>query len=241
MTAEFASTLPYILLASGAGILGGVISLIWSPNTKMRSAVQHFAAGAVLAAVASNVIPEVERMGTLPGIVGGFAAGVLVMIGLKWVVVRSEHQGTQTNPFPVGLAAAAAVDTFIDGILISAGFSVNAELGVLLAIALALELFFLTLSVGVELRESDFKSWQSLAVTGGIALLLLIGAFGAAFLLADASEASLAIVLSFGAAALIYLIAEELLVENIEAEQSMIPTLTLFSGFLALLILKLLE
>jgi len=40
---------------------------------------------------------------------------------------------------------------------------------------------------------------------------------------------------------LIYLIAEELLVENIEAEQSMIPTLTLFSGFLALLILKLLE
>lgn len=41
------------------------------------------------------------------------------------------------------------------------------------------------------------------AVTGGIALLLLIGAFGASFFLADASEATLAIVLSFGAAALI--------------------------------------
>lgn len=207
----------------------------------IRSAVQHFAAGAVLAAVAANVIPEVEQLGTLPGIMSGFIAGVLVMIALKWVVVRSEHKGKQRNRFPVGLAAAAAVDTLIDGMLISAGFSANAQLGFLLAIALALELLFLTLSVGVEMREGNFKWWQSMAVTGGIALLLLIGAFGAAFFLANVSKATLAIVLSFGAAALIYLIAEELLVENIEAEKSLFPTLTLFSGFLALLVLKLLE
>jgi ZIP family zinc transporter len=241
MPTEFSSSLPYILLAAGAGLLGGVISLFWDPQITIRSAVQHFAAGAVLAAVAANVIPEVEQLGTLPGIVGGFVAGVLVMIALKWVVVRSEHKGKQRNKFPVGLAAAAAVDTLIDGMLISAGFSANAQLGFLLAIALALELLFLTLSVGVEMREGNFKWWQSMAVTGGIALLLLIGAFGAAFFLADVSEATLAIVLSFGAAALIYLIAEELLVENIEAEKSLFPTLTLFSGFLALLVLKLLE
>jgi ZIP family zinc transporter len=95
--------------------------------------------------------------------------------------------------------------------------------------------------VGVEFREGNFQWWQSLAVTVGIALLLLIGAFGASFFLADASKGTLAVVLSFGAAALIYLIAEELLVENIEAEESIFSTVTLFSGFLALLILKLLE
>ena len=238
---QVSSSLPYILLATGAGILGSVIALSWNPNVRTRSAIQHFAAGAVLAAVAANVIPEVERLGTLPGIVGGFVAGVLLMIALKWVVVRSEHTGKEKNKFPVGLAIAAAVDTFIDGVLISASFSASAQLGSLLAIALALELLFLTLSVGVELREGNFKFWQSLTVTGGIALLLLVGAFTAGFLFADASEATLAIVLSFGAAALIYLIAEELLVENIEAEKSLFPTLTLFSGYLALLILKLLE
>ena len=140
-----------------------------------------------------------------------------------------------------GLAAAAAVDTLIDGMLISAGFSANDQLGSLLAIALSLELLFLTLSVGVEFREGKLKWWQSLAVTGGIALLLMVGAFSAGFLLADASEATLAVVLSFGAAALIYLIAEELLVENVQAEESLFSTATLFSGFLALLILKLLE
>jgi len=238
---QFSESLPYILLASGAGILGSVIALFWNPSVKIRSAIQHLAAGAVLAAVAANVIPEVERMGTLPGIVAGFVTGGMVMIGLKWLVVRFERQGGQNKKVPAGLAAAAAVDTLIDGALISAGFSANAQLGFLLAIALALELLFLTLSVGVEFREGKFKWWQSLGVTCGIALLLLVGAFTAGFFLADASEATLAMVLSFGAAALIYLIAEELLVENVQAEESLFSTVTLFSGFLALLILKVLE
>jgi zinc transporter, ZIP family len=241
MPDQFSTSLPYILLASGAGILGSVIALFWNPNVQIRSAIQHFAAGAVLAAVAASVIPEVEQIGTLSGVIAGFVAGGLLMIGLKWLVVRFEQQGKQKKQFPAGLAAAAAVDTLIDGVLISAGFSANDQLGALLAIALSLELLFLTLSVGVEFREGKFPWWQSLAVTGGIALLLLVGAFAAGFLLADVSEATLAVVLSLGAAALIYLIAEELLVENVQAEESLFSTVTLFSGFLALLILKLLE
>jgi zinc transporter, ZIP family len=241
LSEQFISSLPYILLATGAGLLGSVISLFWSPGTNIRSAVQHLAAGAVLAAVASNVIPEVTSTGTLPGITGGFVAGGLLMVALKWLVLRFENQGKQKNKLPAGLTAAAAVDTLIDGMLISAGFSANDQLGSLLAIALSLELLFLTLSVGVEFREGNFKWWQTLAATAGISLLLLVGAIGASFFLTDASEATLAIVLAFGAAALIYLIAEELLVENVEAEESIVSTVTLFGGFLALLVLKMLE
>jgi ZIP family zinc transporter len=241
MPDQFSSSLPYILIAAGAGVLGSVIALFWKPDVKIRSAIQHFAAGAVLAAVAASVIPEVEQIGTLPGVVAGFVAGGLLMIALKWLVLRFERDETKGNSLPVGLAAAAAVDTLIDGMLISAGFSASDQLGALLAIALSLELLFLTLSVGVEFREGNFAWWQTLAVTGGIALLLLVGAFAAGFLLADVPEATLAVVLSFGAAALIYLIAEELLVENVQAEESLFSTATLFSGFLVLLILKMLE
>jgi ZIP family zinc transporter len=241
MSNEIALMLPYILLATGAGLLGAVLALFWSPGGNIRGAVQHFAAGAVLAAVASNVIPEVERTGTFLGITGGFALGGLAMIGLKWAVLKFEQEEKKKGQFPVGLAAAAAVDTFLDGAIISIGFSSGEQLGVLLAIALALELLFLTLSVGVELRKGKFKPWQGLAVTVGIAVLLLVGAFGANLLFGDASEATLAIVLAFGAAALIYLIAEELLVENIQAEETIFSTVMLFSGFLVLLALKLLS
>lgn len=240
MPEQFFDALPYILVATGVGIIGGVIALFWNPSVHIRGAVQHFSAGAVLAAIAANVVPEVERMGTIAGILGGFIAGGLAMIGLKWVVVTFEHRRKSGGKFPLGLALAAAVDTLVDGAITSAGFSTSPELGTLLVIALALELLFLTLSVGIELRDAKFKTWQSLAVTGGIASLFLVGAFAAGFFLADASEATLAIVLSFGAATLIYLIAEELLVETIEAEKSLFPTVTLFAGFVTLLALKLL-
>ena len=239
MSNHLTSIFPYILLATGIGILGGVIALFWSPKAKVRSAIQHFAAGAVLAAVGSNVIPEVERIGTLTGIISGFAVGGLAMIGLKWLVVNFERGEKNKHKLPVGLAIAAAVDTFLDGVIISAGFSADEQLGTLLVIALALELFFLTLSVGAEFHKSTFKSWQALAVTGGIACLLMIGAVGASIFFEKASNAMLGIVLSFGAATLIYLIAEELLVETIQAEESVFSTMTLFSGFLVLLVLKL--
>jgi ZIP family zinc transporter len=241
MPDQFFDSLPYILAATSVGVLGGVIALFWSPGVYIRSAVQHFAAGAVLAAIAANVIPEVEKMGTFAGIIGGFIAGGMAMIGLKWFVVTFEHGRKSRNKLPLGLAAAAAVDTLIDGAITSAGFSTSPELGTLLVIALSLELIFLTLSVGIELRKSQLKPWQSLAITGGIASMFLVGAFGAGFFLLGASDATLAVVLSFGAAALIYLIAEELLVETIEAEKSLFPTATLFAGFAVLLSLKLLE
>jgi ZIP family zinc transporter len=238
---QFLTGFPYILAATGVGLLGGVIALFWEPGALIRSAIQHFAAGAVLAAIAANVIPEVERMGTFTGVLGGFIAGGLLMIAMKWVVVRFEHRQKRGNKLPIGLAAAAAVDTLIDGAISSAGFSADPQVGTLLVIALALELLFLTLSVGVEFRKTKIKPWQTFLITSGIALLFLVGALGASLFLAEASEGTLAIVLAFGAAALIYLIAEELLVETIEQEKSLFPTATLFTGFLVLLALKLLE
>ena len=151
------------------------------------------------------------------------------------------EKGKGKHKLPVGLTAAAAVDTLVDGGLISAGFSSGQQVGSLLAIALSVELFFLTLSVGSEFHKSKAKAWQGVAVTTGIALLLLVGAFVGHLLFRDISKPSLAIVLAFGAAALIYLIAEELLVEAIEAEESLFSTATLFAGFLVLLAIKLLS
>jgi zinc transporter, ZIP family len=234
--------LSYILIASAAGIAGGIVALFWAPGVRVRSAVQHFAAGLVIAAVASDLIPEVERIGTPAGILGGFAVGGLTMIGLKWLVVKFERFEKNLHKLPIGLTAAAALDTLIDGAIISAGFSTaQQQLGPLLTAALGMELFFLTLSVGSEFHKHKSKRWHGLGATVVISLLLLVGAVTSFFILRNASEATVAIFLAFGAAALIYLIAEELLVEAIEAEESLFSTAMLFAGFLAVLALKLLS
>lgn len=228
-------------MAVAAGVLGGLVAFVWAPGVRARSGIQHFAAGVVIAAVASELIPDVEKTGTPLGILGGFGVGGLAMIGLKWLVLKFERHEKARHQLPIGLAAAAAVDTLIDGAIISAGFLSAQRLGALLAVALAIELFFLTLSVGAEFHKTPSRRWQALAVTTGIALLLVIGAAGAFLALRGASEATVAVVLAFGAAALIYLIAEELLVESIEAEATLLVTAMLFAGFAALLALKLLS
>jgi zinc transporter, ZIP family len=233
--------LPYVLIAAGAGVLGGCLAFFWAPKLHARSALQHFAAGVVIAAVASEVIPEVERIGTTLGILGGFTAGGLVMIALKWLVLKFEKQQAARKQLPVGLAAVAALDTLIDGAIISAGFSTSERVGPLLALALAVELFFLTLSVGAEFHRRKSTRWLGLAVTLGISALLVVGAAGAFVFLRGAAPATVAAFLAFGAAALIYLIAEELLVESIQAEESLFSTAMLFAGFATLLALKLLN
>ena len=97
------------------------------------------------------------------------------------------------------------------------------------------------LSVGMELRTAGSTAWVGVGTTTGISLLLLVGAGTAAFMLRDAAESTLAIVLACGAAALLYLVAEELLVENPQAEESLFSTAMLFAGFATLLALELLS
>lgn len=242
MLAELLLILPYILIASGAGVAGGVLAFFWAPGVQARSALQHFAAGVVIAAVASDLIPEVEKIGTPAGILGGFAAGGVTMVGLKWLVLKFEKYEKKRHKLPVGLAAAAAMDTLIDGAIISAGFSAaQQQLGPLLAIALAVELFFLNLSVGSEFHKRKSLRWHGLGVTILISSLLIVGALVSFLILKDASQTTVAMFLAFGAAALIYLIAEELLVEAIEAEESLFSTTMLFAGFLVVLALTLLN
>ena len=234
MSEQLGQFLPYILIVAGVGISGGVLAAFWTPGVGARSAVQHFAAGAVIAAMASEIVPEVKRIGHPFGVICGFAAGGLAMIGLKWITLRFERRERSKGKAPVGLAAAAATDTAIDGAIISAGFSAGRRLGALLAVALAVELFFLTLSVGSEFQKGKPRRLAGVALTSGIAALLVLGFLAEQVLLKDASEAVVAVVLSFGAAALIYLIAEELLVESIQAEENLFSTATLFAGFLAI-------
>ena len=168
-------------------------------------------------------------------VLAGFALGGVFMIGVKWATMRIEEGQRRTRGKPWGLTVAAAVDTAIDGAIIGTGFALGEGSGAVLSMALGLELLFLTLSVGSSFRHERGSRWLTVAVTSGISLLLLVGALVGVLLLKGASINTLAAVLSFGAAALLYLVTEELLIETRLPEETLMSTAMFFLGFLAIL------
>lgn len=117
----------------------------------------------------------------------------------------------------------------MDGFIIGAGFAAGGETGPILAIGLSVELLFL----GLALTSETMKGWRIVAISGALGAVVLTSSLIGNFLLSGASHAVIGSTLAFSAAALLYLVTEELLMEAHEVEEKPISTLVLFGGFLA--------
>ena len=229
------------LVPVGAAIAGGLMAVLRAPGEQLRSIIQHFAAGVVLAAVAGELLPEITKEHRPLGVVIGFSIGVALMIGVKMFAERLENAGEATGKGKVGLLVAVGVDVLVDGLLIGVGFAAGARVGQLLVIALTLELLFLGLSVAASLNNAGWPRGRSLLSVVGLSSLALVGASLGGYLLSGLSGLALEIVLSFGAAALMYLVVEELLTEAHEVKETPLITASFFTGFVALYLLEILR
>jgi ZIP family zinc transporter len=230
----------YTLVPVGATIVGGVVASLRRPGPRVTSAVQHTAAGVVLAAVAVEVIPDVKAHSAVATIVG-FAVGVPLMLALRTLARRlGEEQPAGSGGIRAasGLLATTALDLLVDGLVLGAGFAAGSRQGILLAVALTLELLFLGLSTAATLAAVGTAPRTVAAVTGGLALLPLVGAVGGAAVLGSVSATTLAGVLAFGSVALMYLVVEELLVEAHEVEETPWAISLFFLGFLVYLVIS---
>lgn len=212
---------------------GGILASVWNPGHQMRSLIQHFAAGVVLAALAVELLPEIGREHA-PGwvLAGSFALGSLFMYGLKLWTMRLEHQASLAGTIPglsTGLLLATFVDVATDGFIIGAGFAAGGETGTILALGLSVELLFL----GLALTSEATAGWRIIAISGALGGTVLSFSLIGNVLLSGASHAVIGGALAFSAAALLYLVTEELLMEAHEVEEKPISTLVLFGGFLA--------
>jgi len=211
---------------------GGVLAAYWSPGQQVRSLIQHFAAGVVLAALAVELLPEIQREHA-PGwvLVGAFALGSLFMYGLKLWTLRMEHQASVAGSaaaLGTGLLLATFIDVATDGFIIGAGFAAGGETGTILALGLSVELLFL----GLALVSGANAGWRIVAISGALGVTVLSFSLLGNLLLAGASHAVIGGALAFSAAALLYLVTEELLMEAHEVEEKPFSTLVLFGGFL---------
>lgn len=213
-------------------LAGGILAAFWTPSHSTRSLIQHFAAGVVLAALAVELLPEISREHA-PGLVlaGSFALGSLFMYALKLWTIRMEHAASLSGAakgLSTGLLLATFIDVATDGFIIGAGFAAGGETGTILALGLSVELLFL----GLALTSGATAGWRIVAISGALGLTVLTFAVLGNLLLAGASHAVIGGTLAFSAAALLYLVTEELLMEAHEVEEGPISTLVLFGGFL---------
>lgn len=225
-----------------AAAVGASVAAYRRPGPKLTSGVQHFAAGVVFAAVAGEVLPDLRREGRLPVVVIGFAVGVALLLALgaygRRVEAANERRANSAaGALPLGLLAAVGIDLVIDGLLVGLGVTLGANQGLILTVALTIEILFLGVAVCAELLDLGLSRTRAAGVAGGLGLATAVGAVGGAALLGSASKTVLAGVLAFGAAALLYLVVEELLVEAHEEAETPLLGAMFFLGFLGLYVL----
>jgi len=224
----------YTLIPVAAGVTGSIIAAMKPPGPRLKSTIQHFAAGLVFAAASIELLPGVMKQSPFVAITG-FSLGILTMLILRWVTATSSRRSRRGDSLSSGLVMATGVDIFVDGVVTGAGFAASGKTGILLIIALSMELFFLGLSVASGIKGSLSRS---LLIPSGLSLMIVAGAITGTSFLDGVSPPVLGTVLAFGAVALMYLVTEELLVEAHEAAETPLATAMFFVGFLIYLVIE---
>lgn len=223
------NALAYTLIPVVAVMLGSFLAVVRRPGEAVVSAMQHLAAGVVFAAAATEILPQVLHQASPAATLLGGGLGVAVMLGLKQIEERFAGK--------LALLAAVGLDILVDGLVLGLAFIAGAKAGMLLTIALTVEVLFLGLSVTTELAEGMRSKLRVLAIVAGLALMLPLGAL-AAIPVAALPPVVIAGFLSFGLMALLYLVTEELLVEAHAKPDTPLISAMFFVGFLALLLIE---
>lgn len=239
MTAQIFKVLTYALIPTGTLLGSGAWAALRPPGLKVRSALQHFAAGLVFAAVVGGILLGLVHEGRPVAAILGFAVGVALM-----PLVNRLTEGKEAKQTEGGLKAAGrthfmvtlGMDIAIAGLMIGVSFATDAKAGVALIVALTVEAIFLGLSVTVALNESGSSRAKVLVACAGLASLLLASVGVGVTLLSRLSGVVLEGVLSFGCVALIYIVTEALLTEAGDETETTLHATVFLIGFIVLLV-----
>lgn len=236
---EALAVLGFATIPAVAIIIGAFVAVMRTPSARTQSMVQHFAAGVVFAAVAGEVLPDLRDAHAPVATVIGFAIGVALMLLVKHLVESAAGGGDKEAPRTAkSLLIVVLVDVVIDGILVGVGFAAGKEKGILIMVALTIEVLFLGLATIGELLEAGASRRRAMATACLISSLLLVGAVIGVSLSFVAGGPFLIGLLAFSAAALLYLVTEELLVEAHEVPETPLSTAVFFVGFIVLFLIE---
>ncbi|MBN9657544.1 MAG: transporter [Acidobacteria bacterium] len=231
------NVLVYAIWPVLAAVLGAVVSAWRQPGPALRSSLQHFAAGVVFSVVGVELLPDILREHKPIPVIVGFTMGIAALLALRWFGPSEGSLKNNPGKLPLPFLFAMGVDILIDGFLIGIGFAAGPREGKLLALALTVELLSLGIATVVTLTDAAIPRKRAIVVTSFGASLILVGAGLGGTVLRGLSHTGMELVLSFGLAALLFLVVEELLVEAHEVPETPLITSTFFVGFLLFLVL----
>lgn len=262
MTSLLRTTLLYSLVPVVFTIAGAVAGAFSPAMRRVRGHVLYLAAGVVFAVVAVELLPEIQRRALVGDVVIGFALGIATMLVVDRVLDRIRGERTEENGgsesgaerrlagvplapsasarggrISFSLLVAVGIDFLLDGLLLGVGFAAGARIGILLALAEAAEQLSVGLALAGELTTAGVGRARVLLLVSALGMLVFVSALLGATVLSGLSGGAMEGVLSFGVAALLYLVTEELLREAHEERESTTGTLMFFAGFLAFLVI----
>ena len=265
MLSTMTHVLMLTLLPVGTAVVGAIVATLWPPGPRVRSGIQHFAGGVVFSVVAVELLPDVIQLHRPASVITGFTLGIAAMLGIrKWTEgaeavdapIAESHGSSSgrraetaiptrvadaaTDAAPRGMLVAVGIDIALDGVLLGVAFAAGAKEGLLLTLALSVEVLSLGLAIAASLLERGASRTRSILTVVGLAALLIPGAIAGDTVLHSAPNGIMTAVLAFGCAALLFLVTEELLVEAHEVPETAGTTAMFFAGFLLFLVLGML-
>jgi zinc and cadmium transporter len=201
------------ILADGlAGLVGGLLSERWL--ARHQATLVGFAAGAMLAAVFLDILPESVRSFGDRGALGWAFGGFVAMALLEWLL-GSHHRpetGTPPRTLPMSLLISDALHNFCDGAAVAAAFLVSRHAG--MGVALSVIAHELPQEVGdyAILRAAGWSRRRGLFALAGVQLTAALGAVGVV-LAAQRLQTVTAAVLAIAAGTFLYIGATDLLPE----------------------------
>ena len=237
---ELAPLLTYAGLPVLAALVGSAVASRCPLGPIGRSHLQHLAAGIIFSVVAVEILPEVIHRQHPLLLTIGFTLGVGFMLWLETLSGAASGPDAPERVAPVipwSLLAGVGIDVLLDGLLIAITFHSAANTGQLLALALSVELLSVGLTLASTLGHRGLRFSSVMCVNAAVFSLIVVGAVAGSLLLPLLPAAAVDLILSFGLAALLFLVTEELLVEAHKEAETHVSTLLFFAGFLAFLLL----